>query len=158
MKSPFSTVDEILSVTNLLYLLEHDNVTIPQKEHAYYAQIQGQLQSWPKGFGTLLLPPPLSGRKLGSDCQFTVVNTAMLRFPPPLPPEQRFFIHFWPVTPNTVQGEGQLLENARIICKPEIRFRKNLAKLTGSAVRISSKKPKGKKKCPKRCVMVCLSC
>ena len=39
MKSPFSTVDEILSVTNLLYLLEHDNVTIPQKEHAYYAQI-----------------------------------------------------------------------------------------------------------------------
>ena len=27
----------------------------------------------------------------------------------------------------------------------EIRFRKNLAKLTGSAVRIKSKKPKGKK-------------
>ena len=39
MKSPFSMVDEILSVTNLLYLLEHDNVRIPQKEHAYYAQI-----------------------------------------------------------------------------------------------------------------------
>ena len=30
--------------------------------------------------------------------------------------------------------------------KLEIRFRKNLAKLTGSAVRINSKKPKGKKK------------
>ena len=29
--------------------------------------------------------------------------------------------------------------------KLEIRFRKNLAKLTGSAVRINSKKPKGKK-------------
>ena len=29
--------------------------------------------------------------------------------------------------------------------KLEIRFRKNLAKLTGSAVRINSKKPKAKK-------------
>ena len=29
--------------------------------------------------------------------------------------------------------------------KLEIRFRKNFAKLTGSAVRINSKKPKGKK-------------
>ena len=28
----------------------------------------------------------------------------------------------------------------------EIRFRKNLANLTGSAVRINSKKPKGEKK------------
>ena len=31
------------------------------------------------------------------------------------------------------------------IFKLQIRFRKNLAKLTGSAVRINSKKPKGKK-------------
>ena len=42
-----------------------------------------RLQSWPKGFGTLLLPPPLFGRKLVSDRQFTVVNMAMPGFPPP---------------------------------------------------------------------------
>ena len=33
----------------------------------------------------------------------------------------------------------------QLAVKLEIRFRKNLAKLTGSAVRINSKKPKGKK-------------
>ena len=37
------------------------------------------------------------------------------------------------------------LKKYEIINKLEIRFRKNLAKLTGSAVRIYSKKPKGKK-------------
>ena len=103
MKSPFSVVDDILSVKNLLHLLEHDDVTIPRKEHAYYPQIQGQLQSWPKGFGTLLLPPPFFGRKLVSDCQYLLLSIRLcLGFP--LPPEQRFFIRFWPITPNTVQG------------------------------------------------------
>ena len=33
-----------------------------------------------------------------------------------------------------------------VSCKLEIHFRKNLAKLTGSAVRVNSKKPMGKKK------------
>ena len=36
-------------------------------------------------------------------------------------------------------------EKTHTTSKLEIRFRKNLAKLTGSAVRIDSKKPKGKK-------------
>ena len=56
------------------------------------------LQSWPKGSGTLLLPPPLFGRKWMSDRQLTIT-------------------HFWPVTPNTVQGGGGCLENAQIMCK-----------------------------------------
>ena len=43
MKSPFSIVNEIPSAKNLPYLVEHDNVTMLRKEHAYYAQIQGQL-------------------------------------------------------------------------------------------------------------------
>ena len=43
MKSPFSIVNEITSAKNLPYLVEHDNVTMLRKEHAYYAQIQGQL-------------------------------------------------------------------------------------------------------------------
>ena len=43
------------------------------------------LQSWPKGSGTLLLPPPLFGRKWVSDRQLTIKR-------------------FWPVTPNTLQG------------------------------------------------------
>ena len=33
-----------------------------------------------------------------------------------------------------------------VVNKLEIRFRKNLAKLTGPAVRLDSKKPKGEKK------------
>ena len=40
-------------------------------------------QSWPKGSGTLLVPPPFFARKLVRNRQFTVVNTAMPRFPPP---------------------------------------------------------------------------
>ena len=75
-----------------------------------------RLQSWPKGFGTLLLPPPLFGRKLVSDRQSTVVNLAMPGFPPPpLPLNKveahtltRFFKSVWQVTPNTVQGGGGL--------------------------------------------------
>ena len=43
MKIPFSIVNEMLSAKNLPYLVEHDNVTMLRKEHAYYAQIQGQL-------------------------------------------------------------------------------------------------------------------
>ena len=43
MKSPFSIVNEIPSAKNLPYLVEHDNVTMLRKEHAYYAQIEGQL-------------------------------------------------------------------------------------------------------------------
>ena len=72
-----------------------------------------RLQSWPKGFGTLLLPPPLFGRKLVSDRQSTVVNMAMPGFPPPPPLNKveghtltRFFKSVWPVTPNTSRGEG----------------------------------------------------
>ena len=41
MKSPFSIVNEIPCAKNLPYLVEHDNVTMLRKEHAYYAQIQG---------------------------------------------------------------------------------------------------------------------
>ena len=68
------------------------------------------LQSWAKGFGTLFLPPPLFGRKFVSDCQFTVFNTAMPRFPPPPRTKlkfidfKKFFKRFRPVTPNTVLG------------------------------------------------------
>lgn len=43
MKIPFSIVNEMLSAKNLPYLVEHDNVTMLRKEHAYFAQIQGQL-------------------------------------------------------------------------------------------------------------------
>ena len=43
MKIHFSIVNEILSAKNLPYLVEHDNVTMLRKEHAYYAQIEGQL-------------------------------------------------------------------------------------------------------------------
>ena len=43
MKIPFSIVNEMLSAKNLPYLVEHDNVTMLTKEHACYAQIQGQL-------------------------------------------------------------------------------------------------------------------
>ena len=74
-----------------------------------------RIQSWPKGFGALLLPTPLFGRKLVSDRQSTVVNMAMPGFPPPPPLNKvevhtltRFFKSVWQVTPNTVQGGGGL--------------------------------------------------
>ena len=45
----------------------------------------------------------------------------------------------------TGRQDRQYVSSLNIILL-EIRFHKNLAKLTGSAVRINSKKPKGKKK------------
>ena len=57
-----------------------------------------------------------------SDRQFTVINTAIPRFPPPPPPPPptlnkvevkyknsltlRLLKRFWPVTPNTARGGG----------------------------------------------------
>ena len=65
MKSPFSIVNEIPSAKNLAYLVEHDNVTMLRKEHAYYAQIQGQLA--------------LAGRKYCDFIIFTRVRYFMQR-------------------------------------------------------------------------------
>ena len=43
IKCPLSIADEIPSAANLPYLVECDNITTLKKDHAYYAQIQGQL-------------------------------------------------------------------------------------------------------------------
>ena len=43
IKCPLSIADEIPSAANLPYHVECDNVTTLKKDHAYYAQIQGQL-------------------------------------------------------------------------------------------------------------------
>ena len=64
--------------------------------------------------------PPLFGKKLESDRQYTVVNTVLPRFPPPLNkvevhPTLKNFSKVFDLNTQHCPGEGGLLENAQII-------------------------------------------